>query len=104
MSKPIERIESLMTSLPEKDVPLGFKFLKERNFDSLKELIDSAIYKINKNLNSTSPREEYLKIDRENLSTLKSEVDTYMIQIGVPEEPIYEEDFDECNINEEDFY
>ena len=46
MSEPVERMKALMCSLPERDLPLGYKFLNERDFDSLKELIDSAIYKV----------------------------------------------------------
>ena len=105
MSEPVERMKALMDSLPERDIPLGHKFLNERNFDSLKELVDSAIYKVKKNLKSDNPREEYMKINLEDLNMLKSEVDMYIIQLEIPEDGMYDEDldFDDCEI-EEEFY
>ena len=103
MSKPVERIQALIGSLPERDIPLGHKFLNERDFDSLKELIDSAIYKVRRNLKSDNPREEYLKVNLEDLSRLKSEVDIYIVQLEIPEDGIYNEGFDDCEI-EEEFY
>ena len=105
MSEPVERMKALMDSLPEKDIPLGYKFLNERDFDSLKELIDSAIYKVKKSLKSDNPKEEYMKVNLEDLNMLKSEVDMYIIQLEIPEDGMYDEDldFDDCEI-EEEFY
>ena len=74
-----------MDSLPERDIPLGNRFLSDRNFESLKELVDSAIDKIKKNLRTDNPREEYLKIDLEDLSKLKLEVDLYLSMIELRE-------------------
>lgn len=103
MSEPVKRMKALMCSLPERDIPLGHKFLNERDFDSLKELIDSAIYKVRKSLRSDNPKEEYLIVSLEDLSRLKSEVDMYIIQLEMPENGIYGEDLDDCEI-EEEFY
>ena len=105
MSEPVERIKALIDSLPEKDIPLGHKFLNERDFDSLKELVDSAIYKVKKSLKSDNPRDEYMKVNLEDLNMLKSEVDMYIIQLKIPEDDMYDEDldFDDCEI-EEEFY
>ena len=38
MSKYIDRIEKLIEYLPSKDVNLGYKFLKNRNFENLLHL------------------------------------------------------------------
>ena len=105
MSEPVKRMKALMCSLPERDIPLGHKFLNERNFDSLKELVDSAIYKVKKSLKSDNPKEEYRKVNLEDLNMLKSEVDMYIIQLEIPEDDMYNEDldFDDCEI-EEEFY
>ena len=105
MSEPVERMKALMDSLPERDIPLGYKFLNERDFDSLKELVDSAIYKVKKSLKNGNPREEYMKVNLEDLDVLKSEVDMYIIQLEIPEDGMYDEylDFDDCEI-EEEFY
>lgn len=45
-STPVERIRKLISLLPEKDINLGYKFLDSRDFSSLKELVDSAIFKV----------------------------------------------------------
>ena len=103
MSEPVKRMKALMCSLPERDIPLGHKFLNERNFDSLKELVDSAIYKVRRSLKSDNPKEEYLKVNLEDLSKLKSEVDIYYDQWEIPESTIYNEDFDDYEF-EEEFY
>lgn len=104
MSKPVERIKALIDSLPEKDICLGYKFLDERNFDSLRELVDSAMYKIRKNQESNNPKEEYLKVDFENLSKLKSEIDTYIIQLELPENDIYDDEYLNSHEIEDEFY
>ena len=103
MSEPVKRMKALMCSLPERDIPLGHKFLNERSFDSLKELVDSALYKVMRSLKSDNPKEEYLKVNLEDLSRLKSEVDMYIVQWEIPEDDMYNEDFDDCEI-EEEFY
>ena len=103
MSEPVKRMKALMCSLPERDIPLGHKFLNERNFDSLKELVDSALYKVRRSLKSDNPKEEYLKVNFEDLNRLKSEVDMYIVQWEIPEDDMYNEDFDDCEI-EEEFY
>lgn len=92
MSKPVDRIKALISSLPERDIPLGHKFLDKRDFDSLKELVDSAMYKVKKSQRSENPKEIYAKISLEDLSRLKSEVDMYIVQIELPsEEDFYSE-------------
>lgn len=101
MSNPVKRMKALMCSLPERDIPLGHKFLNERNFDSLKELVDSAIYKVRRSLQSNNPKEEYLKVNLEDLSKLKSEVDIYYDQWEIPESTIYNGDFDDYEFEEE---
>lgn len=91
---PIEQMKKLMVNLPKKDIPLGYKFLNERNFQSLKELIDSALYKVKKSINSENPKPEYQNISIDNLDELKSVVDTYSLCI-FPEdssEDYYEDD------------
>jgi hypothetical protein len=90
--RPLERIRSLLVNLPEGDQQLGEQFIQSRDFDSLKELVDSAIYKIRKELKKENPKEDYLNLDIEVLTTLKAEVDTYQMSLGIPED---EEDDEE---------
>lgn len=106
MQKAIERIKNLISSLPNKDAKLGYKFLKNRDFDSLQELVDSAIYLVKKNMRSENPKEEYKDINLEDISKLKSEVDTYIVQLELPKE-IYEDCNDlneDLEIEEEEYY
>ena len=59
----VERIRKLINNLPESDIPLGERFISERQFESLQELVDSAIFRVNKNVRWDNPKEEYLKVD-----------------------------------------
>lgn len=90
--KAIERMRTLINQLPESDVPLGERFISERDFESLQELVDSAIFRINKSVRSDTPKEEYAKVDLWELKKLKAEVDVYVEQLQLPgEEEEYEE-------------
>lgn len=91
MYNPTKRIKGLLTALPEKDIKYAEKFFDARDFDSLRELVDSALYKIEKSLRSDSPKQEYLDVDIEKLTLLKSEIDSYMLLIDGPST---EDDYD----------
>ena len=103
MSRQLSRITALISSLPEKDTSLGFNFIRERDFDSLKALVDSALYKVKKSRNDENPREEYLKVNLTELRKLKTEVDVYVAQLE-PFEDYYDENFVEFGTNEEEYY
>lgn len=103
MSRQLSRITALISSLPEKDTSLGFNFLRERDFNSLKALVDSALYKVKKSRNDENPREEYLKVNLTELRKLKTEVDVYVAQLE-PFEDYYDENFVEFGTNEEEYY
>lgn len=93
MSTPLERIKGLINALPKKDVNLGKKFLEERNFKSLQELVDSAVFKINKRIKNSQTIES---VDIDRLDSLKAEIDLYSWPlIKNYEEQIYEEENDE---------
>ncbi len=78
-------IEKLIVALPKKDVELGYKFLKERDFESLQSLVDSASIKVRKSRNTDNPKEEYKDINLETLDTLKAEIDSYCMLLGIGE-------------------
>ena len=95
--KPIERMRKLLNNLPKSDITLGEQFIQSRNFESLKDLVDSAIYKVRKNIKSENPKQEYLDVDLTELSNLKAEVDVYLTQLEVPSngwEEDLEDDYD----------
>ncbi len=81
MSKILENINTLIAELPDKDISLGYKFLKERDFESLFDLVNSAIYKVKKSLNSGHPKEEYKDIKLEALNNLQIELDSYTLYL-----------------------
>ena len=85
MSTQIETIRRLIVYLPKRDIQLGYKFLNRRDFDSLKELIDSAIYKVEKNLASENPKDEYIKLDLDMMNELQQEVYLYAINLELPD-------------------
>lgn len=97
--EPVERIKRLTQYLPKGDIALAHTFIDSRDFESLKDLVDSAIFKTRKNIKSENPKQEYLDVDLTELSNLKAEVDVYLTQLEVPsnewEEDIEEEYYDE---------
>lgn len=90
----VERIRKLLNSLPKSDITLGEQFIQSRDFESLKDLVDSAIYKVRKNIKSENPKQEYLDVDLTELSNLKAEVDVYLTQLEVPSNE-WEEDLED---------
>lgn len=93
----LENIQKLSQSLPKGDVILANIFIDSREFESLQELVNSAIIKAKKNLRSDNPKEEYINLDMDDLITLKAEVDFYVEQLTLPSQ----EDFDP---EEEEYY
>lgn len=90
----VERMKSLINTLPKSDQPLGNEFINTRQFESLQELVDSAIQRTRRNVNSVTPKEEYLEVDIWELKKLKAEVDVYVEQLRLPElEEDYEEEY-----------
>ena len=100
--EPIDRIKALIPSLPEGDAKLANKFLNSRDFESLQLLVDSSLVRVKKGLNKENPKEEYLKADLEEMSRLKSEIDTYCEALELPEQEEYE-DFSSEEYNQ-DYY
>lgn len=85
MSKTLKNIKNFINYLPSKDIQIGFKFLEQRDFDKLKELVDSALIKTKRNLKTDNPKQEYLNVDLDSLNILKTEVDIYVFQLNLPE-------------------
>lgn len=106
MSKktPIQIMEELLCNLPKKDIKFAEKFIKERNFEALQELVISDIQKIEKKCNPTSLEPEDLKMEEalDALCKLRNEVESYLSLLGYSSEEIYGigEDLDD----DESFY
>lgn len=88
----IEKIESLIPHLPEGDRFLAFDFLKERDFESLQSLVNSAIYKIRKSQLSENQKEKYDGIDIIMLGNLKTEIDLYTLPLKEVENNFIDDD------------
>ena len=101
--EPIDRIEALVSSLPEGDARLAHEFLNSRNFESLQLLVDSSLVRVKKGLSKESPKEEYLKADLGEMRKLKSEIDTYCEALELSEQENEYEDFSSEEFNE-DYY
>ena len=99
-------MRKLLNSLPKSDITLGEQFIQSRDFESLKDLVDSAIYKVMKHKarkdeeGGVSLKQEYLDVDLTELSNLKAEVDVYLTQLEVPSNE-WEEDIEEEYYGEE---
>lgn len=95
--EPVERIKRLTQYLPKGDIALAHTFIDSRDFESLQELVDSAIVKTKRNISSNNPEEEYLSLDVDELTKLKAEVDCYVEQLTLPNN-------DEDNYEWEEYY
>lgn len=76
----IERMKKLVNTLPEKDRKLANKFIDSRQFESLYELVNSAIYKSRKAHKQQLENIEYS--DVADMSMLQSEVINYIDRMG----------------------
>lgn len=81
MSNPksnLEFIKDNIKHLPLKDSKLAKEFIDKREFRKLQELVDSALYKITKSLNSDNPKEEYKILGVDAIEELAVKVDNYI--------------------------
>lgn len=86
---PIQRLNSLVKSFPEKDRELMQKMLDERKFEDLWELVKSSIYMVRKY------KDKY-EADLTDMIVFESELSSYMDQLGLEDDEeelidIYEE-------------
>lgn len=86
MSTPVQRIKQLLFCVPEKDVPYANKFIKERDFEALRDLVKSDIQIFLKK------KDESLEEQIDNLRLLKTEIDSYLLLLS-PEDDEVETDF-----------
>ena len=106
----LEFIKNNITSLPSKDVRLAQLFLDNRNFHHLQELVDSALYKISKNLNSDNPKPEYKILDIDAIEELAVKIDSYITKVygesfklnveDLEDDEDYYENFNEYDLND----
>lgn len=85
---PLGRIRQYAKYLTPKDKSYAEAFIYNREFEQLKELVDSAIIKAKKGKKENNPH--YLNIDLEALNVLKVEVDNYLLCIFGKQEESFE--------------
>lgn len=93
MSSPVNKITDLCRFLPKKDQFYADAFIIRRDFTSLRDLVSSAIKKVEKNNNKAVPNEELLNVDVEKLRECNVEIDNYLVLLG--------EDLDELAYDDE---
>ena len=76
---PIQRLNSLVKSFPEKDRELMQKILDERKFEDLWELVKSSIYMVRKY------KDKY-EADLTDMIVFESELSSYMYQLGLEDD------------------
>ena len=76
---PVQRLNSLVKSFPERDRGLAQKMLDERKFEDLWELVKSSIYMVRKY------KDKY-EADLTDMIVFKSELSSYMDQLGLEDD------------------
>lgn len=82
---PIQRLNSLVKSFPEKDRELMQKMLDERKFEDLWELVKSSIYMVRKY------KDKY-EADLTDMIVFESELSSYMDQLGLEGDGEFEDE------------
>lgn len=81
MKNPLQKVKTLILALPEKDARLCEKYLSERNFEAILEIVESDIYKARKEESEDSPNESV-----STLIKLRDELVTYMSYLEIPDD------------------
>lgn len=87
MSTPVQRIKQFLFCIPEKDIPYANKFIKERDFEALRDLVKSDIQILLKK------NDESLEEQIDSLRVLKIEIDSYLLLLGLEGDDEIETDF-----------
>ena len=82
---PIQRLNSLVKSFPERDRGLAQKMLDERKFEDLWELVKSSIYMVRKY------KDKY-EADLTGMIVFESELSSYMDQLGLGGDEEFEDE------------
>lgn len=99
MSNILDKIYKGFKCLPEKDHYYANAFILRRDFKSLKELVDSDIINVEKNLKKLDPNKNLLEVDVNKLRDYSSLIEQYLILIGEEYEQM---DYDVLDNIEED--
>lgn len=73
----IQKLRQLVTKLPEKEIPACYKCLDERDFTSMEQIVNTVIYRIEKD--RKKQEQKYADIDLDSLYILQAELVTITI-------------------------
>lgn len=95
MSQPLYIIRNLIKELPGKDSTICEKYLEERNFECIKEIVESDIYKARQRAEPPDLLEGRPEINNhiDKLLVLKGALEEYMSYLEVPDnsDDLYED-------------
>jgi len=77
--KVTEQMLTLVDALPEPDRVIATNLIEKRDFETLLELVVSAIIKTERNLSTDSPKDIYINANVANMQTLLSITDSYLV-------------------------
>lgn len=78
----LERIRKLIKFLPKSDLEYAERFIKQRDFISLRDLVVSAIFRVRKRLYKENIKQEYLDVSLSELNRLRAEIEIYLDYLG----------------------
>lgn len=85
MEQPLYRIKKLSNKLPKDDIKFAEKYIADREFEKLLEIVESDIYLVQQNELLETPKEKYTGIDLKELLELKSVIEEYLSFLEVPD-------------------
>lgn len=85
MAQSLDIIRKLSRELPKKDADLARKFIEQREFEKLLEIVESDIYLVQQNELLEVPKEKFKGINLEKLIELRGALEEYMSFLEVPD-------------------
>lgn len=73
----IQKLRQLIPKLPNKEIPACYKCLDERDFTSMEQIVNTVIYRIEKDRGKQE--QKYADIDLDSLYILQAELATITI-------------------------
>ena len=92
---PVEKLTKLTEYLLNKDKELGRKFIREREFSKLREIVKSNILIVKNDRKKPEENRKYDNVDISILEAFLCEVDSYLLLLGLDEEIFEEEEYGE---------
>lgn len=101
-NNPTTMMQSLFKYLPERDIELAEKLLKNRQFIELQEIVNSDVYLAEKNAKLTNPSPRYANLNIEKLNELQGIIVEYCTLIYPDTDLSFDGYEDEEDIEEEE--